>query len=84
MSSFCLICLDVVAFEKPTAIWDIKWRTFHKWLYKTSKQHVRNNNNNNNNKTINTAHIATIEYHILHVIYHINDIQLSDVCHLKP
>ena len=27
---------------KPTAIWDIKkWRTFHNWLYKTSKQHVR-------------------------------------------
>ena len=31
----------LIAFEKPTAIWDIKWRTFHNWLYKTSKQHVR-------------------------------------------
>ena len=31
----------LTASQKPTAIWDIKWRTFHNWLYKTSKQHVR-------------------------------------------
>ena len=46
-----------------------KWRTLHNWLYKTSKQHVKK-------KPINTAHIATIEYYILHVIYHANGTQV--------
>ena len=43
---------------------------FHNWLYKTSKQHVQKNNN------INTAHIATIEYYTLPVIYHMNGTQV--------
>ena len=46
-----------------------KWRTLHNWLYKTSKQHVKKN-------PINTAHIATIEYYILHVIYHMSGTQV--------
>ena len=54
----------LIAFQKPTAIWDIKMEDV--WLYKTSKQHVRKKYN------INTAHIATIEYYTLHVIYHMN------------
>jgi len=45
---------------------------------KNKKKKEKKNNN------INTAHIATIEYHILHVIYHMNGTQLSDVRHLKP
>ena len=60
----------LIAFQKPTAVWDIKkWRTFHNWLYKTSK-HVRKNNTN-------TAHIATIEYYTLHVIYHMKGTQVT-------
>ena len=31
---------------------------------------------NNNNKNINTAHIATIKYYTLHVIYHMNGTQV--------
>ena len=54
----------VIAFEKPTATWDVNW------LYKTSKQHVCKKLN------INTAHIATIKYYILHVIYHMNGTQV--------
>ena len=31
---------------------------------------------NNNKRNINTAHVATIEYYILHVIYHMNGTQV--------
>ena len=42
---------------------------FHSWPYKTSK-HVRKKLN------INTAHIATIEYYTLHVIYNMKGTQV--------
>ena len=60
----------LIAFQKPTAIWDIKnggrsttgctrpQNMFDFFLY------------------IYTAHIATIEYYILHVIYHMNGTQV--------
>ena len=69
----------IVAFEKPTAIWDIQMEDVPQLAVQDLKT-----TRSKKKKNINTAHVATIEYHILHVIYHMNGTQLSDVCHLKP
>ena len=58
----------LIAFEKPTAIWDTKMENVPQ-LYKTSKQHVRKN-------TQQKRTFETIEYNILHVIYHMNYTQV--------
>ena len=48
----------LIAFEKPTAIWDIKMEDVPQMAVQDLKT--------------TTAHIATIEYYTLHVIYHMN------------
>ena len=69
----------LIAFQKPTAIWDLKMEKVPQLAVQDLKT-----TRSKKKKNINTAHVATIEYHILHVIYHMNGTQLSDVCHLKP
>ena len=55
----------LTAFRKPTALWDIKMEDVQDLKTTCSKK-----------LNINTAHIATIEYYILHVIYHMNGTQV--------
>ena len=59
----------LIAFQKPTAIWDIKWRTFHNWPYKT-----QNNMFEKSRSTQYTSQQSNTT-HILHVIYHMDSTQ---------
>ena len=52
-----------IAFEKPTAIWDIKMEDVQQLAVQDLKTHTH-------------QHIATIKYYILHVIYHMNSTQV--------
>ncbi len=67
------ICTVLIAFQKPTAIWDIKMEDAPQLAVQDLKTTC---SKNNNNKNINTAHIATIKYYTLHVIYHMNGTQV--------
>ena len=52
---------------KPTAIWDIKkWRTFHNWLYKTSKQHIWKTKTKHEHSTHCNNRIPHIACHLPH------------------
>ena len=53
----------LIAFQKPTAIWDIKMEDVPQLAVQDLKT--------------TTAHIATIEYYTLHVIYHMNGTQVT-------
>ena len=68
----------LTAFQKPTAIWDIKLEDVPQLAVQDLKTTGLKKYN------INTAHIATIEYYILHVIYHMNGTQVMSVYYLKP
>ena len=63
----------LIAFQKPTAIWDIKMEDVSQLAVQDLKTTCSKKYN------INTAHIATIEYNILHVIYHMNGTQVMSV-----
>ena len=54
----------LIAFQKPTAIWDIKMEDVPQLAVQDLKTTCSKKYN------INTSHIATVEYYILHVIYH--------------
>ena len=56
----------LIAFQKPTAIWDIKMEDVPQLAVQDLKTTCSKKYN------INTSHIATVEYYILHVIYHMN------------
>ena len=58
-----------IAFQKLTAIWDIKMEDVPQLAVQDLKTCSKNTH-------INTAHSATIEYYILHVIYHMNGTQV--------
>ena len=61
----------LITFQKPTAIWDMKNGG------RSTIGRTRPPNNMFEKKyNINTAHMATIEYYTLHVIYHINGTQV--------
>ena len=60
----------LTAFQKPTAIWDLKMEDIPQLAVQDLKTTCLKKYN------INTAHIATIEYYILHVIYHMNGTQV--------
>ena len=62
--------VPLIAFEKPTAIWDIKMEDVSQLAVQDLKTTCSKKLN------INTAHTATIEYYILHVIYHMNGTQV--------
>ena len=62
----------LIAFQKPTAIWDLKMEDIPQLAVQDLKTTCSKKKNNN----INTAHIATIEYYILHVIYNMNGTQV--------
>ena len=59
----------LIAFQNPTAIWDIKMEDVPQLAVQDIKTSSKKLN-------IITAHIATIEYYILHVIYHMNGTQV--------
>ena len=61
----------LIAFQRPTAIWDIKMEDVPQLAVQDLKTTC-----SKKKKNINTAHIATIVYYILHVIYHMNDTQV--------
>ena len=61
----------LVAVENPTAIWDIKMEDVPQLAVQDIKTTC-----SKKIKHHNTAHIATIEYYILHVIYHMNGTQV--------
>ena len=61
----------LIAFQKPTAIWDIKMEDVPQLAVQDLKTTC-----SKKKKNINTAHIATIVYYILHVIYHMNGTQV--------
>ena len=58
----------LIAFQKPTAIWDLKMEDIPQLAVQDLKTTW--------SKKINTAHIATIEYYTLHVIYNMNGTQV--------
>ena len=60
----------LIAFQKPTAIWDIKTEDVPQLAVQDLKTTCSKKYN------INTSHIATVEYYILHVIYHMNCTQV--------
>ena len=64
------ICTVLIAFQKPTAIWDLKMEDVPQLAVQDLKTTCSKKYN------INTSHIATIEYYILHVIYHMNGTQV--------
>ena len=61
----------LIAFEKPTAIWDIKMEDIPQLavqdLKTTCSKKIKHQH---------STHIATIEYYILHVIHHLNGTQV--------
>ena len=60
----------LIAFQKPTAIWDLKMEDVPQLAVQDLKTTCSKKYN------INTSHIATVEYCILHVIYHMNCTQV--------
>ena len=60
----------LIAFQKPTAIWDLKMEDVPQLAEQDLKMTCSKKYN------INTSHIATIEYYTLHVIYHLNGTQV--------
>ena len=60
----------LIAFQKPTAVWDIKMEDVPQLAVQDLKTTCSKKYN------INTSHIATVEYYILHVIYHMNGTQV--------
>ena len=71
----------LIAFQKPTAIWDLKMEDIPQLAVQDlkttcSKTTTTTKQNKNKQKNINTAHIATIEYYTLHVIYNMNGTQV--------
>ena len=60
------------AFEKSTAIWDLKMED----VPQLAVQDLKTTCSKTNIYIINTTHIATIEYYTLHVIYHMNGTQV--------
>ena len=61
----------LIAFQKPTAIWDLKMED----IPQLAVQDLKTTYSKKHNKK-NTAHIATIEYNTLHVIYNMNGTQV--------
>ena len=59
----------LIAFQKPTAIWDIKMEDVPQLAVQDLKTTCSKKYNI-------TSHIATVEYYILHVIYHMNCTQV--------
>ena len=68
----------LIAFQKSTAIWDLKMEDVPQLAVQDLKTTYSKKTELNN-----TAHIATIECYTLHVIYNMNG-NTSDVCNLKP
>ena len=67
----------LIAFEKPTAIWDTNMEDVPQLAVKTSKQHVR--------KKMKHQHSTHCNNQILHIACHLpHERHTSDVCHLKP
>ena len=62
----------LIAFQKPTAIWDLKMEDVPQFAV----QDLKTICSEKKRKKINTAHIATVEYYTLHVIYHMNCTQV--------
>ena len=77
--SFCVhdensernICTVLIAFQKPTAIWDVKMEDVPQLAVQDLKTTC-----SKKVEPINTAHIAAIEYYTLNVIYHMNGTQV--------
>ena len=63
----------LIAFQIPTAIWDIKMENVPQLAVQDLKTTCLKKERK---KKINTVHIATIEYYILHVIHHMNGSQV--------
>ena len=61
----------LIAFQKPTAIWDLKMEDVPPLAVQDLKTICSKKYN------INTSHIATIEYYTLYVIYHMNGAQVT-------
>ena len=61
----------LIAFQKPTAIWDLKMEDVPQLAVQDLKTICSKKYN------INTSHIATIEYYTLYVIYHMNGAQVT-------
>ena len=64
----------LTAFQKPTAIWDLKMEDVPQLAVQDLKTTC--SKKKKTKKNINTAHIATIEYYTLHVIYNMNGTQV--------
>ena len=60
----------LIAFQKPTAIWDIKMEDVPQLAVQDLKKTWSKKLN------INTVHIATIKCYISYVIYHMNSTQV--------
>ena len=60
----------LIAFQKHTAIWDLKMEDVPQLAVQDLKTICSKKYN------FNTSHIATVEYYILHVIYHMNCTQV--------
>ena len=58
----------LIAFQKPTAIWDIKMKDVPQLAVQDLKTTC--------SKKIKHQHIGAIEYYILYVIYHMNGTQV--------
>ena len=67
------ICTVLIAFQKPTAIWDIKMEGVPQLAVQDLKTTCSKKYN------INTSHIATVEYYILHFIDHMNGTQVMSI-----
>ena len=61
----------LIAFQKLTATWDLKMEDIPQLAAQDLKTTCLKKK-----KNINTAHIATIEYYTLHVIYNMNGTQV--------